>query len=199
MLQNEKQSRFNINKLYHIKNIIIALVLQHSLLHKTTKGFFQYISSARIKAIYRYLSQNTYTKFFIPVSLFYSLQLKVSWYVHSQPSGFCPSKFQNPFLHLSQRRPSTFALQWQRPDSRPFTTSVRESHVPSSNEPRGSQSQAETHPCNVGGIFGTTYQNHTEHINLAKYLHLTTLLLSQQSTSLSCTTWFKIFFHNKNI
>lgn len=65
MLHNAKQSRFNINKLYHIKNIIIALVLQHSLTHKTTTGFFQYISSARIKAIYIYIyiSQNTYVKF----------------------------------------------------------------------------------------------------------------------------------------
>jgi hypothetical protein len=70
---------------------------------------------------------------------------------------------------------------------------VRESHVPSSNEPRGSQSQAGTHPWNVKEMCGTTYTDHTKHINLAKYLHQTITLFSQSSTPLSFTTWFKTF------
>ena len=113
----------------------------------------------------------TLIKFSTSQTSFHSLHKKVSRYVRSQPSGFCPSKFQNPFLHLSQRRPSTFTLQWQRPDSKPFGTSVRESHAPSSNEPRGSQSQAETYIyiCNVGKIQGTTLWENTAHKPV--YLH----------------------------
>ena len=96
----------------------------NSVEYSLRNSIFQFISNF----IYYYLS--------IP-----TLQT-IKQYLRSQPSGFCPSKFQYPFLHLSQRRPSTLDLQWHLPDSKLFTKSVRESQVPSSSEPRGSQSHA---------------------------------------------------------
>lgn len=67
---------------------------------------------------------------------------KGSVHVPWHPSGFDSLKFQNPFLHESHLLPSTLVLQWHRPDSRPLARSVFESHIPSSNEPPGSQSHA---------------------------------------------------------
>lgn len=61
-----------------------------------------------------------------------------------QPSGLASSKFQNPSLQMSHRRPLTWVLQWQAPASTPCSIFVTESHTPSSREPRGSQSQAES-------------------------------------------------------
>lgn len=61
-------------------------------------------------------------------------------HVHgSQPNVLFASKFQNPSEHVSHRRPPTFILQWHRPAT--FSSSVIESQIPSSVEPRGSQSQ----------------------------------------------------------
>lgn len=71
-------------------------------------------------------------------------------YVPWHPSGFDSLKFQNPFLHVSHRLPSTLGLQWHRPDSRPLTKSVLESQIPSSKEPPGSQSHAASH---IGYLF----------------------------------------------
>lgn len=59
-----------------------------------------------------------------------------------QPSMLSMLKFQNPGVHLSQRLPSTFFLQWHLPETRSAAGSVFESQIPSSRDPLISQLQA---------------------------------------------------------
>lgn len=85
------------------------------------------------------------------------------------PSGFDSLKFQNPFLHVSHRLPSTLGLQWHRPDSRPLTKSVLESQIPSSKEPPGSQSHAASH---IGYLFIYTFPVRLYESKIIQYIQM---------------------------
>ena len=116
------------------------------------------------------------------------------------PSGFSGSKFQKPFLQRSQRRPSMFSLQWQRPDSPPVIGLVIESHIPSSKEPLRSQSHAENESLLKINLQGNQYLLperflrfiHFEELTLISRLFLT-LFISIYDTikEITCTLLFK--------